>query len=497
MSPPQPKTQGQGATGRTVLQSIVTTGLVILAGLVSGIIAARGLGVVGRGDLAAVILWPVVVASLVEMGLPTAFAYLSASHAHTRHNLARSILPLAGAQSALSYLSGIPVILIVLQSYSVYVRTTAIGFLLAFVPLYLVVRYLSTLNQGTGRMGVFNLVRLLVPAATSCMLLALLVAGVASVRAFALTYIIAWLVALVVLLIVSTREIRSGALNPRVDWPTARLSWSIGYRTYFGSLALVDGLQADVLVTTAVLGAEQAGLYYVATSAVSVVRVWGSTLGAVALPRVAAAGSQQQATSLLSLAVRITLVLSGICAAVVFIFARPLLTIVYGQEFASAQVLVRILAVAALVGSLRFALGDGLRGLGKHSLATRAEVAGWVGGALCLLGLLPVWGMNGVAVAVGVSYVCTLVIMLAFSARLGLAPARVLVPTLTDISSARKLLGSLLHARPRTKLAAPQDSPAQRDARGGSSRGEESTASSSGVVLPEPRDASSTDQEKE
>ena len=432
---------GHNALGKTVIQSIGTSVFVILAGLISGIVAARALGVSGRGDLAAVILWPVLIASLAELGLPTAFACLSALHAHARHDLARSILPLVGAQSALSYLVGIPVILIVLHSYSVYVRTTAIGFLVALIPLYLGVRFLSSLNQGAGRMRVFNGTRLLVPVVTSGLLLALAMFRVASVRAFASAYIAAWLVALMVLLGASTREIRSGALKPHIDWPTARSSWSeFATRTYFGSLALVDRLQVDVLLATAVLGAEQAGLYYVATSAASTVRVWGSTLGAIALPRVAAADSRQEATSLLSSSVRTTMVLSGVCAAILFVFARPLLTIVYGQEFASAEMLVRILTIGSLAGSLRYALGDGLRGFGRHTEATQAEVVGLLLGGVTLVGLLPVWGLNGVAVAVSVSYCCTLVVMLAFSNRLGAGPMRVLMPRIGDIRSAWRVI---------------------------------------------------------
>ena len=263
-------------------------------------------------------------------------------------------------------------------------------------------------------------------------------------RAYASAYLVPWLVALVVLLGVSTSEIRSGARKPRVDWPIARLAWSIGYRTYLGSLALVDGLQVDVLLTTAILGARQAGLYYVATSAVLIVRVWGSTLGAIALPRVAAATTRLQAMSLLSWYARITMVLSGVCAAVIFVFARPLLTLVYGQEFASAEILVRILAVGALFGSLRYALGDGLRGLGKHTQAARAEVVGLLVGGVSLVGLLPVWGVDAVAVAVSVSYGCTLVLLLAFSNHLGARPTKILVPTLMDIRSARGVLRSLL-----------------------------------------------------
>lgn len=78
--------------GRNEVQSVAATAIVLLLGVTSGVIAARGLGVAGRGQLTAVVLWAAVLTALVELGLPTAFTYLSASRAHARFDLAKSIL---------------------------------------------------------------------------------------------------------------------------------------------------------------------------------------------------------------------------------------------------------------------------------------------------------------------------------------------------------------------------------------------------------------------
>ncbi len=160
-----------------------------------------------------------------------------------------------------------------------------------YAPLHLAVRYLSALNQGEGRIGVLNAARLLIPSVYGATLLALLLLGYVSVRVFAATYAASWVVGLVVLLVMSSRETRRGALRPRLQWDTVRQSWSVGRKAYFGTLAPVDTLQLDVLLTTALLGAQEAGLYFVATSAAVVVRVWGTTFGVLALPRVAGASS--------------------------------------------------------------------------------------------------------------------------------------------------------------------------------------------------------------
>ncbi len=72
---------------------------------------------------------------------------------------------------------------------------------------------------------------------------------------------------------------------------------------------------------------------------------------------------------------------------------------------------------------------------------------GWLAGGLALLVLLPQWGIKGVAVAVSVSYVTTLVVVLGFAIRLGAHPARLLMPTLKDITNLRAVLRSAARGR--------------------------------------------------
>ena len=430
--------------GRHVVQSVAVTATVMAVGLVSGIIAARSLGVDGRGQLAAVILWPAVLASVAELGLPTAFTYLTASRGLSSRDLARDVVPLVALQSCLLYIVGVPVILAVLAGYSTSVRASAIGFLVIYGPLYLFVRYLCALNLGEGRIGVYNLARILIAVVYAGVLVILLLLDVVGVRAFAEGYAASWVATLVVLLVLSSREIRSGMFRPHVDLGTARMAWAVGYRTYFGTLAPVDSLQLDVLLTTALLGPTEAGLYFVATSAGAVVRTWGTTLGALSLPRVAASATNEDALAVMSLYVRTTMVLSGLFAGALFVFAGPLLSLVYGAEYVQAEILVRILVVGMLAASLRYVLGDGLRGMGRHARATQAEMLGWLVGGATLLVLLPLWGVNGVAVAVSASYLTTLVVMLGYSARLGVRPARLLVPTLNDVSNGGAVIRSAL-----------------------------------------------------
>jgi O-antigen/teichoic acid export membrane protein len=112
------------------------------------------------------------------------------------------------------------------------------------------------------------------------------------------------------------------------------------------------------------------------------------------------------------------------------------LDLVYGDSYRSAAMLVRILTIGMCAASIRYALGDGLRGMGAHALATRAEVLGWVAGAVGLAVFMPLWGVNGVAVAVSVAYATTLAAMLGWLPRIGVSRRAALLPSTSDLRRA-------------------------------------------------------------
>ena len=63
--------QGRGATAAT-LQTALARVLILAINMGTGIITARFLGPQGRGEQAAIILWPQLLAYLMTLGLPAA-----------------------------------------------------------------------------------------------------------------------------------------------------------------------------------------------------------------------------------------------------------------------------------------------------------------------------------------------------------------------------------------------------------------------------------------
>ena len=63
----------QGAAA--VIQTVIARFFTVAINLATGVINARGLGAVGRGEMSVLVLWPGLLASLLTLGMPAAIRY--------------------------------------------------------------------------------------------------------------------------------------------------------------------------------------------------------------------------------------------------------------------------------------------------------------------------------------------------------------------------------------------------------------------------------------
>jgi O-antigen/teichoic acid export membrane protein len=106
-------------------------------------------------------------------------------------------------------------------------------------------------------------------------------------------------------------------------------------------------------------------------------------------------------------------------AGIIFMFVGPLLGLIYGEAYASAQLLLRILVIGMLAASLSYVIGDQVRELGGHSQVTGAESLGGIVGGVSLAALVPKSGVIGVATAVSLSCVATFIVVSMYAKRPG------------------------------------------------------------------------------
>jgi O-antigen/teichoic acid export membrane protein len=428
--------------GRRTGGTLLATAVIQSLGVLSGALVARLLGVTDRGLLAAIVLWPAIVAYVGDIGGPSAFIYISSAHRERRTALLGSALGLAATQSAVILLLGLPLATLALHSYSS-ILLIGLLFTVAYVPINVLTRYLNALNQGAGHFGQFNAVRLAVQLTY--------VTGVALLFVLHQSHlglvVIVTVLSNVAALTIAARPLyrsRLGTLRP--DFELIRQTFSYGVRAHLGNLRPMESLQLDLAAVFVLLGPRAAGLYTISISSTIALRAAGASLGMVAFPSVASAVGIQRRREALGRWFRLGLLMLAPPAVVLGVLAGFLVPLVYGAAFEGAVPVVRILAISSVMASLSIVLGDFLRGAGEPLMASLSEAASLAVGVLLLALLIPRYGIIGAGLAASGAYAAAVTASLLFALRVvGLRPSELLMPNREDFQAALTVMQDIVH----------------------------------------------------
>jgi O-antigen/teichoic acid export membrane protein len=376
-------------------------------GAVSGVAAARLLGPQGRGELAALTLWPTMLVSLAAMGINQAVVFNTGRRLWSLSEVWTASTMIGLGQSILVVAVGLPVISLALRHYSSGVRNLAWVFLAAS-PLVILSGYPGNLLQGTLDLSSFNLIRTIAPLIYAGGIAALLFLHRPFLREVVCSQILAYSLAFGVGYWILFRS-----LSIRFAW-NGRACWSLvsyGWKTQLGNVSSYINRSADQLVLSLFVAPGELGLYAVAVTMATAVGLFPQAAGIVTL----AAGSNSnpiEARKILGQSFRASLFWLIIVCSLLYILAPALIRLVFGPAFARSAIACRILLPGAAALGLNQVLYDGARSLGEPALPSYAEGFATVVTFLGLWAFLPKFGFIGAAIASTLAYVSSLGLML-------------------------------------------------------------------------------------
>ena len=223
----------------------------------------------------------------------------------------------------------------------------------------------------------------------------------------------------------------SGVIHPRFDRSFVRESLSMGIRGQAGNVLLFVNLRLDLLLVSALLRVEAAGIYLVALRVGEVVVQVANSVAALIFPQVASQADPGDTTST-ERATRVTLSIVAISAVALALVAEPLLTIAFGEGFRAGTAALRIMLLGMVPLALSRIVTSDLKGRGRADLVSIANLLGVGLTAVFGLLLIPPFGIEGAAMASVGAYL-GLTIALLFAYRyVTRAPLRRLVPRPAD-----------------------------------------------------------------
>lgn len=406
----------------TLLTNVIIQGCTI----VQGILVARLLGPIGRGQFAAAILWPNLFAAMGGMGVGVALA----RRAGRATDLARVIR----AGLSLTLMTGIIATLLcaiaipwLLPGRDAILRNAAYTFV-PFIIFNHVSLGLIAIDQGAGWFGQMNWTRLIVNPVYLILVVGLWIAGIRSVIWFVVSLLIATGAVAVV---------RVGLALCRAPIPGPMESLKTVFREAlpFGFAGLLASLtqSADKALLLYLLGTTQLGFYTVALTAASVVNSLAGAAGMVSFG-MSTQMKEREGFERVARMFRFTAwtwLLAGLAVAAIIPFMLPLL---YGTAFSPAILPAILLIPAAALTGQAGILEESMRAQGRAFIGLEARAAGLL--VMVAVGILlaPVLGIFGVVFAmIGSQAVVLVVMMLAARWHFHRALLNTLLPRFRDL----------------------------------------------------------------
>lgn len=415
------RTRGSGPLSLSLGVSLVIQ--VLNAG--TGILLARALGAEGRGELAAAIIWPSLLAGLGSLGLADAATFQAARRTATTAVVAGSAVTLALIQSLALVAVGFLLVPLALSGYDEEASRAAVIFLL-FIPINLVALTLLGVLNGLQRFRAFNALRLLVIAGSAAGIVGLWAGDNLTVLAAAVVYLVANGLTLVGASLAVGRALDG---RPRFDRSVARGLWAYGLRSHTSSVPLIMNERLDQLLISVVLAPVQLGLYVVAVTLTSITSLVGSSVAMVSLPTIARLGDGAARRELARKHISLTILGSLALTIPLVLAAGPVVDLLFGAAFSGAVVTAQVLLLAAAALSTNRVLGAIMKAVDRPLEPGKGELLGLAVTLAALAVLLPTLGIVGAGIASLLAYVVSLAWNVrGAAAALSISPRAVLLP---------------------------------------------------------------------
>ena len=396
------------SSAAAVVQSIGAKLSIIAINAATGIVTARALRPAGRGELAAMILWPVFLASALTLGVPSSLTFQIKRHPHKRSQLVGAALLIAFLSSVFAMLLGTYFMHAWIAQYSLKTVLFAQIFLLS-APLTSLMLVGRAALESQGNFSASNKLLIVSPLLTLLWLLALLATHSMTPYSAAMAYIPVGIVPIVWMAYHLWNIFRPSLQSFS---SSAKLLFSYGIRSYGIDLCGTMALYVDQALVVRVLVPGMMGIYVVALSLSRMLNVFHTSVIMVLFPK-AVSKSPAEVRAMTSRAVRMSTMLTAAAGLCIIVLGPQVLSLLFGADYRSATPVLRILVVEVILSGATLVLSQAFMALGRPGIVTALQVVGLALTIPLMFVLAPRYGIVGAGIALLISTSARLLFVLA------------------------------------------------------------------------------------
>ncbi|MUG65135.1 hypothetical protein CHH75_12420 [Paenibacillus sp. 7541] len=388
------KLRRSGGSLANVLQVFASNIFILGLNVGTGVIIARFLGPEGRGEQAAMIMWPSFLAYCLTLGIPAALVYYMKKKGEDQASLYMTSLYLSVILGFVAMGVGAVLIPFWMKDYSQEVISFAVWALI-MSPITMIGTINTAALQSREEYHLYNLTRYLPVVGTLLILCGLVVTGSINPFYTSVAYLFPVLpvTAWITFKLVSEYKIRQ---KNKVKSGKTLLSY--GVRSYGTDVAGTLSGYIDQILVVGLLSPSSLGLYVVSLNLAKILRTLQGAVTSVLFPK-ASGLEREEALKLTFKVFRISTIVTLIVGAGVFIIAPYLLVILYGKSFVEAIGIFRILLFQTAITSVCWILSQGFMSIGRPGTVTiiRATTLGL--NVVFMNVLIPRLGVQGAAIS--------------------------------------------------------------------------------------------------
>ena len=415
--------------------SFLTTAYIQALNIVTGLLAARLLLPEGRGELAALMLWPGLVCELGALALSDALLYRLASNLAPPRRLFAAMVWLTAALTLVLVPIGIALLPQVMTTQDADIRMVAPWVMAAYVPSYFAALFVANLFQARMELVTWNLVRAVVP---TVYLLGIALLGVSlapEAPEFAAAFVAAQLLSAAIGIALAARR---GWVAFAADPADLRALVVYGAKAHASEVLHSLRLKLDQAVVALLMPASDLGLYAVALTVANGPLILVQTVYNVAFPKISAQATHEAKILVFGRYLRLTLATVIAIDLALIVTNWWLVPLLFGAPFASAVLVANLLLLGLIPFAAKIMFAAALKAWDRALAIPRAEIWGLVTIAPALFLLVPDYGLYGAAIA---TVLAQLVSAVTLGVRLGreldVNPLRLMHPSRDDLALLR------------------------------------------------------------
>jgi len=411
------------------------TALVLVCNIVTGILCARYLGPDGRGQQAAMIMWPQLLGYALIFGLPSSVIYNLKKEPERKRELFGAALLLGAGVGCVAAAIGIAMMPVWLGDYPL--RTIRFAQVcLLMTPVVTLALVLDNVLKAENDFRSYNRLRLLTVLVTVALLAGFVAAGEMRPETAAISYMLAGVPSFVFVLRRLLRAIRPAFANLRRS--VRRL---FGYGARSAGIDLMGTLseKIDQALIVGFLAPHQMGLYVVALSLAKMLNIFQSSIVSVLFPKIAGRDRDTVVRTSLRMG-RLSFLVSLAAALVLMVAGSPLLMLMYGSEYADSVHVYRLLVIEVVFSGTIWVIAQSFMSLGKPGTVTVQQAVGVGLNIPMLLVFIPMFGIAGAALSLLLSTLARLAFLVTACRRQLGVPLREMLSFRGDVAWLRSRL---------------------------------------------------------